>query len=87
MYDSHHSDSNQALARAVKRVRRERGISQEDLAYEARVTVSTLSRIERALSSPTLGTLAQIAYALDLLPSQLVAVAEEYAPALRPPMD
>jgi transcriptional regulator with XRE-family HTH domain len=87
MHGLNQSDSNQALARAVKRLRRERGISQEDLAYEAKVTVSTLSRIERGLSSPTLGTLTQIANALSLSPSELVAAAEEDAPQRRPAAD
>ncbi len=55
-----------ALGKAVRHLRRERGVSQEALAYEAGVTSGTLSLIERGRSNPTWGTVKGIAAALDV---------------------
>ncbi len=55
-----------ALGKAVRQLRRERGVSQEALAYEAGVTSGTLSLIERGRSNPTWGTVKGIASALDI---------------------
>lgn len=55
-----------ALGKAIRQLRRERGASQEALAYEAGVTSGTLSLIERGLSNPTWGTVKGIASALDV---------------------
>jgi transcriptional regulator with XRE-family HTH domain len=64
------------LGAAIRRLREERGLSQERLAFEARVTVSALSRIERDLSSPLWRTLLRIADVLEITPSELVATCE-----------
>ena len=55
-----------ALGKAIRQLRRERGVSQETIAYEAGVTSGTLSLIERGLSNPTWGTVKGIAAALDV---------------------
>jgi transcriptional regulator with XRE-family HTH domain len=55
-----------ALGKAIRQLRRERGLSQEALAYEAGVTSGTLSLIERGLSNPTWGTVKGIAGALNV---------------------
>ena len=55
-----------ALGQAVRQLRTERGVSQENLAHEASVTSGTLSLIERGLSNPTWGTVKGIAGALDV---------------------
>lgn len=55
-----------ALGKAVRQLRRERGVSQEALGYEAGVTSGTLSLIERGLSNPTWGTVKGIAAALNV---------------------
>jgi transcriptional regulator with XRE-family HTH domain len=62
-----------ALAGLLKRLREERGITQEQLAFEAGITVSALSRIERGLNSPGWGTVSQIAKALDIRLTELAA--------------
>lgn len=49
---------------AIRRLRSERGASQENLAHDAGVTTGTLSLIERGLSNPTWGTVRRIAAAL-----------------------
>jgi transcriptional regulator with XRE-family HTH domain len=63
------------LAGLLKRLREERGITQEQLAFEAGITASALSRIERNLNSPGWGTVNQIAKALGV---GLVQLAVEY---------
>lgn len=60
-----------ALGKAVRQLRRERGVSQEALAYEAGVTSGTLSLIERGRSNPTWGTIKGVAAALDVDISEL----------------
>lgn len=70
------SDTSLELGAAIRRLREERGLSQERLAFEARVTVSALSRIERDLSSPLWRTLLRIADVLEITPSELVATCE-----------
>jgi transcriptional regulator with XRE-family HTH domain len=62
-----------ALAELLKRLREERSITQEQLAYDADITVSALSRIERGLNSPGWTTVQRLASALDLTMSELVA--------------
>jgi transcriptional regulator with XRE-family HTH domain len=55
-----------SLAVLLKRLREERGVSQEQLAFEAKITSSALSRIERGLNNPRWTTLKRIAEALEV---------------------
>jgi DNA-binding XRE family transcriptional regulator len=50
----------------LKQLREECGLTQEDLALKADITVSTLSRIERDASSPRWNTVTKIADALGI---------------------
>lgn len=53
------------LAGNIKRLRREKGISQESLAYYAHLRLSNLAKLEGGFNSnPTLATLAAIANVL-----------------------
>jgi transcriptional regulator with XRE-family HTH domain len=70
------SDADAALGATVQRLRHERGITQEGLAFSSDVTVSALSRIERGLSSPIWATIIKIAAALDLSPCEMIATVE-----------
>jgi transcriptional regulator with XRE-family HTH domain len=54
------------LAAVLKRLREEREITQEQLAFDAGITSSALSRIERGLNSPGWTTLRRIVDALDV---------------------
>lgn len=54
------------LAVALHRTRLKRGITQESLAFEAELTVSALSQIERGVNDPRWKTLTAITQALDL---------------------
>jgi transcriptional regulator with XRE-family HTH domain len=69
--------SDQTLALAIKRLRVERGITQEALAFQAEVTIATLSRIERGVTNPAWPTLRKIANALAITPVELIAAAED----------
>lgn len=62
------------MASVLKGLREERRITQEQLAFDAGITASALSRIERGLNSPSWTTLRRIVAALDV---SLVALAND----------
>jgi transcriptional regulator with XRE-family HTH domain len=59
---------DQKLARALRNLREQHGVTQEDLAHAADVTTTALSRIEGGKANPTWTTLARI---LDALKANL----------------
>jgi len=67
-----------ALGKAIRKLRRGRGMSQETLAYEAGVTSGTLSLIERGRSNPTWGTVKGLAAALDVSIAELAKLSLEF---------
>jgi transcriptional regulator with XRE-family HTH domain len=69
-----HEPPDLVLARVLKSLREDREVSQEQLAFEAGVTASALSRIERGLNSPGWMTVRRLAEALDV---SLVQIAED----------
>jgi transcriptional regulator with XRE-family HTH domain len=71
---------DQKLARALRSLREQRGITQEDLAHAADVTTTALSRIEGGKANPTWTTLARI---LDALNASLVELEAALARAKR----
>jgi transcriptional regulator with XRE-family HTH domain len=61
----------------VHRLRLERGVTQEALAFRANITIASLSRIERgAVLDPKVSTLRKIAAALDVSLAELVVAVE-----------
>ena len=50
---------------AIQRIRKERGLTQEQLADKANITFNTVSRMERGLLIPALPTLVDICNALE----------------------
>ena len=61
------------LADNVKRFRKERGLSQDQLARQADITYTTLAKIESGVNqNPTIKTIQGIAKALDVTIDQLV---------------
>ncbi len=72
--DPHPLDA--AFGRAVRALRVERGLSQEALSFACGRHRTYVSGIERATSSPTLGTMAVLADALGVSTSELVRRAE-----------
>jgi transcriptional regulator with XRE-family HTH domain len=61
-----------ALATRLKRLREQRAVTQEQLAFDAGITVSALSRIERGLNSPGWITVRRIVDALGVSLAELV---------------
>lgn len=71
------------LASNIRRLRKERGWSQETLAFEAGLHATEISRLERGLREPRLGTIASVAEALGVTVAALI-VAPPPAPAPQP---
>jgi transcriptional regulator with XRE-family HTH domain len=58
--------ADRALAITLRRLRNERGDTQEDLAHRAGLTVAAFARIERGHANPTWTTVRRIAGALEI---------------------
>ncbi len=69
-----------ALATTVRRMRVERGDTQEDLAHRAGLTVAAFARIERGHANPTWTTVRRIAVALDISLAGLAEAIERAKP-------
>jgi transcriptional regulator with XRE-family HTH domain len=67
---------DQTLALLLKRLREDRGLTQEQLAFDTGLSASALSRIERGLNNPAWTTVVQIAKALDVTVTELAAQME-----------
>ena len=60
--------------RRLRRLRRAKGISQEDLAYEAGINRSYMSKLEKGASYPGLEIIAKLATVLECDPAELLRV-------------
>jgi len=56
----------------IRRLRTERGLSQEEVAHRVGVVTTYLGQIERGRRNPTIGVLARIANALDVRLVELI---------------
>ena len=65
-----------ALGAAIRSVRRERGISQEELADRAQLDRSYMGSIERGLQNPGIVTILRVATALEITATELFAEAQ-----------
>jgi transcriptional regulator with XRE-family HTH domain len=65
-----------ALAAVLRRLRLERGTTQEALAYRSGITTGSLARIELGQATPTWTTVRQIAQALEVSLVELAAAVE-----------
>jgi transcriptional regulator with XRE-family HTH domain len=61
-----------SLGERIRKVRNEKGISQEELANEADIPLSQIGRIERGETNPTISSLFVISQALDIELKNLV---------------
>jgi len=61
----------QLLAKRLKEIRAEKGISQEELAYRSELTLSQIARIETLKTNPTISTLFKIIRTLEISPADL----------------
>lgn len=64
-----------ALGDAIRRIRKERGLSQEQLALSAEIDVSYLGRVERGDNNVAVLRLERIAEALGVTMAELMAEA------------
>ena len=65
-----------AFGSVLRDIRKERGLSQEDLGFESGYHRTYISLLERGLKSPSLQTIFELARALRLSPSELIARTE-----------
>jgi transcriptional regulator with XRE-family HTH domain len=62
----------QAFGHVLRDLRQQQGISQERLAQESGLDRTFISLLERGLRQPSLGTILQVARALDTPPDAMV---------------
>ena len=65
------------LGQAIKQLRKERGLSQEELGHAAEIHPTWISHIESGRNNPAWGSVRRIAAALDVTVSELAKLAEE----------
>jgi transcriptional regulator with XRE-family HTH domain len=65
-------DLREVLATNLRRLRNEKGMSQDDLAYEAGVSRSYLSQLEKGAFYASLRILGRLATALDVEAAELL---------------
>ena len=64
------------LGQEIARLRRQVGLSQEELGFRAEVHRTYISQLERGLKSPTLSVILKLSRALKASASKLVATVE-----------
>lgn len=67
----------ECLSQNIKRLRKERGISQEKLALRAEIDRSYMSELERCLANPSIEALLRISNALEVTPSELLQLSKK----------
>jgi len=69
-------EPGQAFGQVLRRVRKEVGLTQEQLSLEAEVERNFVSLIERGVNQPTIRVLFKLAKALGTTPSQMLLEVE-----------
>ena len=69
---------DKSFGEALKKRRQHLGLSQEALGFRSGVHRTFISEIERGVKSPTLHTVASLAEALGMKPSDLMQMAEDH---------
>lgn len=67
---------NECFGRVLRRLRKERGFSQESFGFKAGLHRTYVSQLERGLKSPSLNILSRICKALNISMSEFVLVVE-----------
>jgi transcriptional regulator with XRE-family HTH domain len=70
------SEPQPALGQAIRRLRKERKLSQEELGHMAEIHPTWISHIESGRANPAWGTVRRIVSVLDVPLSALVLLAE-----------
>jgi transcriptional regulator with XRE-family HTH domain len=65
-------DLRDAFAANLRRLRHAKGISQEDLAHEAGINRSYMSKLEKGASYPGLEIIARLSTVLEVEPAELL---------------
>lgn len=65
-------DWRPVLSENVRRLRRERALTQEQLAFEAQIDLTYMGGIERGRRNPSLAVIGRLAAALGVTPSALL---------------
>ena len=65
-------DLRQVFAANLRRLRHRRGLSQEDLAHEADVNRTYMSKLEKGASYPGLEIIGKLAVVLQVEPAELL---------------
>ncbi|HAE26613.1 MULTISPECIES: helix-turn-helix domain-containing protein [Hyphomonas] len=65
-------DIREVFAQNLRRLRRAKGLSQEELAYRADIDRTYVSLLERRVYSASIDTLAKLAEALEVAPDVLL---------------
>jgi transcriptional regulator with XRE-family HTH domain len=68
------SEEGEIFGGVLRGLRAKRGLTQSELAERSRTTLQFISRLERGVSTPTLGMLLRLAEALDCKVYDLVKV-------------
>lgn len=68
-----------ALGRAIRRLRKERDLSQEELGHLAEIHPTWISHIESGRTNPAWGTARRIAAVLEVRLSEVVLLAEQFS--------
>ena len=63
---------NDAIGIAISELRRELGLSQEELAERAGIHRTYVSQLERGIKSPTIAVLLKLSKALNTRPSRIL---------------
>jgi transcriptional regulator with XRE-family HTH domain len=71
------SPEHAALGEAVRRIRTEAGLSQEQLAERAATDLTQVGGVERGVRNPSYTTLVRLAAALEVSVGQLTTLADE----------
>jgi transcriptional regulator with XRE-family HTH domain len=66
-----------ALAKAIRDLREEQGITQETLAEDSDLSVNFISELERGIKSPSLGSLEMLCHGFEVPLSDLIRRAEK----------
>jgi transcriptional regulator with XRE-family HTH domain len=74
---SHQVEPQNGLAQAIRQLRKERGLSQEQLGLDAGIHPTWISHIESGRINPKWGNVQRIANVLEVRLSELAAMAEE----------
>lgn len=67
-------DLREVFAANLRRLRNEKGLSQDDLAYEAEVSRSYLSQLEKGAFYASLKIIGKVAAVLQVEPAELLAL-------------